>query len=141
MCFIASPSLSTAGDSKVSYNPGAGAQCEGENWSAEISTFDVATTHMYYRWVCAVLQVLAAAVLDLAVGPSSCASSLVILHRTAATCSTPAGLSSSSLCSCVWCAVFAVCGVLCALLYAMHRQMERSASFGWKQPDFDTYIQ
>jgi hypothetical protein len=41
--------LSHAGDPSVGYNPGRGAQCEGEDWTSEISNFDVATTHMYWR--------------------------------------------------------------------------------------------
>jgi hypothetical protein len=38
------------GDPSVGYNPGRGAQCEGEDWTSEIQNFDVATTHMYWRY-------------------------------------------------------------------------------------------
>lgn len=37
------------GDQNANYNPGAGAQCEGEYWSQEIDYFDVATAHVYER--------------------------------------------------------------------------------------------
>eukprot|EP00879_Flechtneria_rotunda_P001484 GHRR01001639.1.p1 GENE.GHRR01001639.1~~GHRR01001639.1.p1 ORF type:complete len:382 (+),score=118.48 GHRR01001639.1:1178-2323(+) len=37
------------GDPNVAYNPGAGAQCEGEQWTQEIGKFDVATAHIYER--------------------------------------------------------------------------------------------
>lgn len=39
-----------AGDPNVGYNPGQGAQCEGEDWTSEIKGFKVATTHMYWRY-------------------------------------------------------------------------------------------
>lgn len=46
------------GDPNVGYNPGAGSQCEGEDWTSEVQLFDVATTHMYYRYTptCLTLQ-------------------------------------------------------------------------------------
>lgn len=39
------------GDPSVSNNPGAGGQCDGEDWSQEVGYFDVATAHIYYRSV------------------------------------------------------------------------------------------
>jgi hypothetical protein len=38
-----------AGDQNVGFNAGAGAECEGEDWSGEIRLFDVASVHIYYR--------------------------------------------------------------------------------------------
>jgi hypothetical protein len=39
----------SAGDPHVGWNSGAGSQCEGEDFAKEVTLFDVATTHMYWR--------------------------------------------------------------------------------------------
>lgn len=48
--FLTILAICAAGDSNVGYNPGAGSQCEGEDWTSEVQLFDVATTHMYHRY-------------------------------------------------------------------------------------------
>lgn len=36
-------------DPNAAYNPGAGGQCEGEDWTKEVAYSDVASAHTYYR--------------------------------------------------------------------------------------------
>lgn len=49
LCACIGPLLLALGDPYLTYNPGAGAQCEGEQWRSEIAYFHVGTTHIYYR--------------------------------------------------------------------------------------------